>query len=94
MHMINQFVKIMVEGFAWKADIYSTGEVIPWFKATTVHRQVYKTTQLDPKIRNVVVEYLTLLLRVREVPRSNLGQETNYPNSFAVFLSHSRQMMR
>jgi hypothetical protein len=29
--MINQFVKIMVEGFAWKADIYSTGEAIPCF---------------------------------------------------------------
>jgi hypothetical protein len=29
---------------------------------------------------NFVVEWLTLLLRIREVPRSNLGPETGYPD--------------
>jgi hypothetical protein len=31
---------------------------------------------------NVVVEYFPLLLRIREVPDSNLGPETGYPDSF------------
>jgi hypothetical protein len=29
---------------------------------------------------NVVVEWLTLLLRIREVPGTNLGSETGYPD--------------
>jgi hypothetical protein len=29
---------------------------------------------------NVVVERLTLLLRIRKVPTSNLGQETGHPD--------------
>jgi hypothetical protein len=37
---------------------------------------------------NVVVEWLALLLRIREVPRSNLGPETGYPNwGFSWFSS-------
>jgi hypothetical protein len=39
-----------------------------------------------------VVEWLTLLLRIWEVPGSNLGQETGYPEQeFAlVFFSPSK----
>jgi hypothetical protein len=33
------------------------------------------------KLLNVVVDRLTLLLRIREVPGSNLGPETGYPES-------------
>jgi hypothetical protein len=29
---------------------------------------------------NVMVEWLTLLFRIREVPGSNLGPETGYPD--------------
>jgi hypothetical protein len=29
---------------------------------------------------NVVIEWLTLLLRIREVPISNVGPETGYPD--------------
>jgi hypothetical protein len=32
----------------------------------------------DIKLPTVVVEWLTLLLRIREVPGSNLGPETGY----------------
>jgi hypothetical protein len=34
----------------------------------------------DQSISYVVVEWLTILLRIREVPDSNLGPETNYPD--------------
>jgi hypothetical protein len=33
----------------------------------------------DDRVSNVVVEWLALLLRIQEVPGSNLGQETDYP---------------
>jgi hypothetical protein len=43
--------------------------------------------------RNVVVEWITLMLRIREVPGSNLGPETGYLHRlFVVFLSPSRQI--
>jgi hypothetical protein len=44
---------------------------------------------------NVMVERLTILLRIREVPDSNFGQEISYPdmNIFVVFLSPSKQML-
>jgi hypothetical protein len=35
---------------------------------------------------NVVVERLALLLRTREVPDSNLGPKTGYPEVFRDFL--------
>jgi hypothetical protein len=35
--------------------------------------------------RNVVVEWLALLLRTQEVPDSNLGPETEYPEGFRSF---------
>jgi hypothetical protein len=38
-------------------------------------------------ILNFVIEWLTLLLRVQEVPGSNLGTETSYPNCFSWFFS-------
>jgi hypothetical protein len=39
---------------------------------------------------NVVVKWLTLVLRIREVPGSNLGQQTGYPDwSFSWFPSVS-----
>jgi hypothetical protein len=39
-----------------------------------------------------VVEWLTYLLPIREVPGSNLGPETGYPEVFVVFLIPSRQI--
>jgi hypothetical protein len=41
---------------------------------------------------SIVVEWLALLLCIRDVPGSNLGPETGYPEVFVVFLSPSRQM--
>jgi hypothetical protein len=44
-------------------------------------------------IPSVVVEWLTLLLRIREVPASDVGPETSYPDRFSVaFLSPFRHM--
>jgi hypothetical protein len=41
-----------------------------------------------------MVELLTILLRIREVPGSNLGTETGYPERvFVVFHSPSRQIL-
>jgi len=37
----------------------------------------YKFSTFTP---NVVIEWLTILLRIREVPGSNLGPETGYPD--------------
>jgi hypothetical protein len=34
---------------------------------------------------NVVIEWLTLLLHIREVPGSNLSPETCYPKVFCGF---------
>jgi predicted Zn-dependent protease len=43
---------------------------------------------------NVVVELLTLLLRIREFPSSNLGPETGYPDwGVSCFLRHYRQIL-
>jgi hypothetical protein len=43
---------------------------------------------------NVVVEWLTRLLRIREVPGSNLGPDTGYTDRFfVVFVSPSRQVL-
>jgi hypothetical protein len=43
---------------------------------------------------NVVVEYLTLLLRIREVLASNLGPESGYwLKFFVVFISPCRQIL-
>jgi hypothetical protein len=36
---------------------------------------------------------LTLLLRIRKVPVSNLDPETSYPEVFVIFLSTSRKML-
>jgi hypothetical protein len=33
-------------------------------------------------VPNVVVEWLTFLLRIKEIPGSNLGSETGNPDSF------------
>jgi hypothetical protein len=38
---------------------------------------VVKTSNL---VSNVVVKWLTLVLRIRDVPGSNLGPETGYPD--------------
>jgi hypothetical protein len=38
----------------------------------------------------VVVESLILLFRIREVPVSNLGLDTGYPEGFSYFPSPSR----
>jgi hypothetical protein len=43
---------------------------------------VYLTT-----LPNVMVEWLVLPLRIREVADSNLGPETGCPEGFVVFLS-------
>jgi hypothetical protein len=42
---------------------------------------------------NVMVEWLTLLLRIRKVPGSNLGQETSSDEVFVVVLSHSMEIL-
>jgi hypothetical protein len=39
-----------------------------------------------------VVKWLILLLHIREVPGSNLGPETDYPDGFRGFFSPSRRM--
>jgi hypothetical protein len=40
------------------------------------------------RLLNFVVEWLALLLRIREVPASNLGSETGYPDyGFSLFSS-------
>jgi hypothetical protein len=45
----------------------------------------------DTNKPNVVVEWLTLLLGIMEVPGSITGQETGYPDRFfAIFLCPSR----
>jgi hypothetical protein len=41
-----------------------------------------------PITPNVVVEWLTILLRIREVPGSNLGPGTGYPEAFHGLLQH------
>jgi hypothetical protein len=38
---------------------------------------------------NVVVEYLTFLLRILDVPGTNRGPEAAYPEFFVFFLSPS-----
>jgi hypothetical protein len=34
----------------------------------------------DTVVPNVVVEWFTLLLHIRDIPGSNLGPETGYPD--------------
>jgi hypothetical protein len=49
----------------------------------------------EPVTPNIVVEFSTLLLRIREVPSSNLGLNTGYPNKNCSLLSCPfRQMTR
>jgi hypothetical protein len=47
-----------------------------------VLRHVTKKTFEDEKslLPNVVAEWLSLLLRIREAPGSNLGPEADYPD--------------
>jgi hypothetical protein len=40
----------------------------------------------DIKSSNLVVECITLLLRVLEIPGSNLGRKTGYPEVFGDFI--------
>jgi hypothetical protein len=40
----------------------------------------YHSDDGDYTAPNVVVEWLSLLLRIREVPISNFGPETGYPD--------------
>jgi hypothetical protein len=42
---------------------------------------------------NVVVEWLTLLIHIREVPGSNIGPETVYPEVFRCFSQTSRKIL-
>jgi hypothetical protein len=54
---------------------------------------LYNLNGLPEGWLNVVVVWLTHLLRIREVPGSNLGTETGNPeDGFGVFLSRSRQI--
>jgi hypothetical protein len=41
---------------------------------------------------SAIVSWLALLLRIREVPASNLGAETGYPEFFVVLLSSYRRI--
>jgi hypothetical protein len=42
--------------------------------------------------QNVVAEWSSFLLLIREVSSSKLGQETSYPKVFVVFLSILREI--
>jgi hypothetical protein len=55
---------------------------------TYKHMTLHKITEFYIKWPNVVVEWLKLLLRFREVPGSNLSSETGYPDwGFSWFCS-------
>jgi hypothetical protein len=43
------------------------------------------SVRLHGEIQNVVVVWLTFLLRIREVPDSNFGPEAGYPKIFRGF---------
>jgi hypothetical protein len=63
---------VLSSGVGWSY----TDELIVTLPVLYTSRSVLQITILCP---NVVVEWLTPLLRVREVPGSNLGLETDYP---------------
>jgi hypothetical protein len=83
----------MAEGHFWKTDRCSTGQKIYCFLYNlNVHLCVHNSPSLEPLLPisvqstpftlflkpNVVAEWLTLLLRIREVSDLNLGPETGY----------------
>jgi hypothetical protein len=59
---------------------YSTYGPLVCFVRTTLSFEMQYHSE-----RNVVVEWLALLLRTQEVPDSNLGPETEYPEGFRSF---------
>jgi hypothetical protein len=46
---------------------------------TLYYKELMKETDINLGL-NVVIEWLAFLLRIREVPGSNLGPETGYPD--------------
>jgi hypothetical protein len=44
-------------------------------------------------ITNVAVSWSALILHIREVPGSNIGPKSGYPEVLVVFLSPSRLML-
>jgi hypothetical protein len=60
------------------------------FPSETVSSQHVSNSAL--KRPNVMVEWLTRMLRIREVLGLNLDLETSFPEVFVLFLSPSRQM--
>jgi hypothetical protein len=49
-------------------------------KIITIRTDIYiKFPQFPRLVPNVVAEWSTLLLRIREIPGSNLGPQTGYP---------------
>jgi hypothetical protein len=55
-----------------------------WNCSVTNNTQISVTRYNEP---NVVVQWLTILLRIRKVPGSYLGLETGYPDRFPWFSS-------
>jgi hypothetical protein len=53
---------------------------------TTQNFSTLQQAALTSLEQNVVVEWLALQLRIREVPGSNLCPETDYPKVFRNFL--------
>jgi hypothetical protein len=65
-----------------KMEAASTSETSVYFKDYTAQHS---------RRPNVVVECLTFVFLIRDVPGSNIGPETGYPDRvFVVFLSPSR----
>jgi hypothetical protein len=78
----------MVETAPAEQVSHDQQRLLKWF-ATVVSLSSVASSERQ----NVVVEWLTHLLRIRDVPGSNLGTETSYPElNFVVFLSPSRQI--
>jgi hypothetical protein len=66
--------------------------VVALFINNDNHNSFYGAVLTKDVTTEVVVEWLTLLLRIREVPASNLDLETGYSECFVVFLSPFRRI--
>jgi hypothetical protein len=58
-----------------------------FFNHRFVEKRCWPSAEFVQVCRNVVVEWLAFLLCIREVPGSNLGPETGYPDSVFVGFS-------
>jgi hypothetical protein len=63
--------------------------------ASSIFLSYFFSTALHSRKLNVVVDWLTLLLRIREVPGPILCPKTVYPDRFyVVSFSLSRQLLK